>query len=110
MGEKWRIPNERQGCTHILELDSSGGKVLRIVTEFDQPRPLSDFFSLQSGLISRPMPVPRRTSPPEPPPSQVTIEGLQARKCPNCGAMMVKEGCCGGQERWRCTRCSYRSL
>ena len=108
MGEKWRIPNERQGCTHILELDDSGENVLRIVTEFDEPRPLSTFVILPS--FPRPMSTPRRTSPPEPPPSQITIEGLQARKCPNCGAMMVKDGCCGGQERWRCTRCSYRSL
>ena len=101
MGEKWRIPNEREGCTHILELDSSGGKVLRIITEFDEPRSLSDFFKLSLG-IPRPTPIPRKV--------EITSAGAEVRKCPNCGAMMVKEGCCGGQERWRCTRCSYRSL
>ena len=101
-----KIRDDQRRCTYLLELDDSGSQVIKIIMELDEPKPVAAFFSLQSGLMFRPPPTPRR----EHPSSEITIAGAEVRKCPNCGAMMVKEGCCGGQERWRCTRCSYRSL
>ncbi len=101
--EELKIPAE--GCTYIFVLDDSHN-VLKVIMEYEEPKPFSTF--LNWSQLWRPALAPRRVSPPME--QKASVEGIEARKCPNCGAMMVKEGCCGGQQRWRCTRCNYRSL